>query len=81
MGNVSVSDIPQQRDPARCRPPLPFERGSCDDGRIHAARKTLHGRRAVCDPNLGLSRLGGRFDHDDLDSCLACIIDTAISLG
>jgi hypothetical protein len=43
------------------------------DHRIHALHKTLTGDRAICDESMVLIRLGGRFDHDHLDSCLACV--------
>jgi hypothetical protein len=74
--DAALSVIPQQR-PAGRLSPLPFERGSTDSGRIHAVRKTLNGNRAVCDAAVELNRLGGRFDRDDLDSCLTCIIEIA----
>lgn len=77
MGDTILTDIAQPRAVTDPPPPLPYERGTCGSGRIHALRKTLNGARAFCDSRLALVRLGGRFDYDDLDSCLRCIIGTA----
>jgi hypothetical protein len=77
MADAILTDIAQPGAVTCPPPPLPYERGSCGNGRIHALRKTLNGPRAFCDPSLALARLGGRFDYDDLDSCLRCIIETA----
>jgi hypothetical protein len=74
--NHQLTALPQQRAATTTTSPSPYERGACGMGRIHAARKTLQGTRAVCDGALPLTRLGGRFDHEALDSCLACIVET-----
>jgi hypothetical protein len=77
MLDATIADRPQQRTLADRPSPLPYERGTTEDGRVHAVRKTLNGPRASCDVSVALHRLGGRFDYDDLDSCLPCIIETA----
>jgi len=57
--------------------PLQYERGvTSASSRVHALKKTLDGNRAMCDASLEIIRLGGRFNPDELNSCLACGIAT-----
>jgi hypothetical protein len=78
MDTAHVIRLLEPREATTTPSPLPFERGVTGaNQRIHALRKTLNGNRAVCDNNLQLFRLGGRFDHDDLNCCLYCVIATA----
>ena len=43
------------------------------DLRIHAIRKTLHGRRPICGAGLILGLVPGRFDEVTEDACPACL--------
>ena len=51
-----------------------YERGGCADAVIHAARKTLQGHRALCEPSRAVASLGGRFDVNGEDSCATCAV-------
>ena len=43
------------------------------DLRIHAIRKTLHGRRPICGAGLILGLVPGRFDEVTEGACPACL--------
>jgi len=43
------------------------------DLRIHAIRKTLGGRRAVCGAGTVLGLVPGRFDEVEEDTCPSCL--------
>ncbi|HET7312231.1 MAG TPA: hypothetical protein VFJ17_13000 [Mycobacteriales bacterium] len=43
------------------------------DLRIHAIRKTLHGRRAICGAGPILGLVPGRFDDVAEDQCPSCL--------
>jgi hypothetical protein len=43
------------------------------DVRIHAIRKTLHGRRAVCGAGPILGLVPGKFDEVDEHACPSCL--------
>ena len=43
------------------------------DLRIHAIRKTLHGRKAVCGAGPILGLVPGKFDEVEEDVCTACL--------
>jgi hypothetical protein len=74
MDTARVIRLLEPRAPWVSGSGIPFERGMTGtDHRIHALHKTLTGDRAICDESMVLIRLGGRFDHDHLDSCLACV--------
>jgi hypothetical protein len=74
MDTAHVIRLLEPREPWTA--PSPFERGVAGTSRrIHALRKTLDGHRALCDKNLVLIRLGGRFDEFELNSCLTCAVE------
>ena len=76
MNTTQVIEVPRPRTEWVPPAPLPYERGSCGGHRLHAVRNSLTGCRALCDSRLEPIRIGGRFDLDDLDSCIDCIIET-----
>ncbi len=43
------------------------------DLRIHAIRKTLHGRRAICGAGPILGLIPGRFDEVEEEVCPSCV--------
>jgi hypothetical protein len=43
------------------------------DLRIHAIRKTLHGRRPICGAGIVLGLVPGRFDQVTEDVCPSCL--------
>ena len=46
---------------------------TANDLRIHAIRKTLHGRRAICGAGPILGLVPGRFDDVDEGVCESCL--------
>jgi hypothetical protein len=49
------------------------------DLRVHAIRKTLHGRKAVCGAGPVLGLLPGRFDEVEENVCADCLTLAAAS--
>ncbi len=66
--------MPTQRVIRLPEAPTTYERGGCADTVVHAARKTLDGHRALCDPSRAVASLGGRFDINGEDSCANCAV-------
>lgn len=73
MSSSETIAIPTQRVIQLPDSPTPFEQGRCADDLIHAARKTLNGYRALCDPTRPLALTTGRFDVDGKQSCAGCV--------